>query len=92
MYFDVTSALHTGKYSIELHFEDGSSGTVDLGKYLEEGTMLGRLRDEAVFRRFAIEYGTLVWKDASVDIAPETLYAEATGKQVVYRQQSGVAP
>ncbi len=91
MYFNLTGARHIAKYRIELRFEDGSSGTVDLGKFLDEGTMLERLRDEAVFKQFSVEYGTLVWKDADVDIAPETLYAEATGKPVVYRQQSGVA-
>ena len=87
MYFDVTEATYSGKYQIDVRFADGSSGKVDLTKYLEEGTVLAKLKDLAVFRKFGIKYGTIVWGE-DLDIAPETLYFEATGKDVNYRDRS----
>jgi hypothetical protein len=32
------------------------------------------LKDKAVFDRVYVEYGTAVWNDGEIDIAPETLY------------------
>jgi hypothetical protein len=90
MYFDVKEARYAGKYQIQLHFEDGSSGVVDFTKFMEEGTVLARLKDPSVFRSFTIEYGTIVWKGQSLDIAPETLYSEATGKEVAFKSESNV--
>ena len=89
MYFDVTEATYSGKYQIDLQFADGSSGKVDFTKYLEEGTVLAKLKDLAVFKGFAVKYGTIVWGE-DLDIAPETLYLEATGKDVTYRDRTNV--
>jgi hypothetical protein len=83
MYFDVTEATYSGKYQIDFRFADGSSGKVDFEKYLEEGTVLAKLKDLAVFKSFAIKYGTIVWGE-DLDIAPETLYLDATGQDVSY--------
>jgi ribosomal protein S4E len=90
MYFDVKEARYAGKYQIQLQFEDGSSGVVDFMKFMEDSTVLAKLKDPAVFKNFTIEYGTIVWKSHSLDIAPETLYAEATGKEVVFKSKSNV--
>ena len=53
---------------------------MDFTKYVEEGGVFERFRDMDVFRSFSVnkELGTLTWGD-EIDIAPETLYAEATG-------------
>ena len=32
------------------------------------------LEDEEVFKRAAIEYGVVTWKNGEIDIAPETMY------------------
>ena len=44
------------------------------------GGVFKRFRDLTFFREFRVneELGTLTWGD-EIDIAPETLYAEATG-------------
>ena len=89
MYFDVTEATYSGKYQIDIRFADGSSGKVDFTKYLEEGTVLAKLKDLAVFKNFGVKYGTIVWGE-DLDIAPETLYVEATGKDVTFRNRSNV--
>ncbi len=90
MYFEVAEARYAGKYQLQLLFQDGSSGIVDLMKYIQEGTALAPLRDPSLFKTFTIEYGTVVWKSHGLDIAPEALYGDATGKQVTYKQQSSV--
>ena len=87
MYFDVTEATYSGKYQLDIRFADGSSGKVDFAKYLEEGTVLSKLKDLAVFKNFGVKYGTIVWGE-DLDIAPETLYLEATGREVTYRDRS----
>ncbi|RKX79290.1 MAG: hypothetical protein DRP87_03615 [Spirochaetes bacterium] len=39
------------------------------------------------FKKFRVEYGTLVWGNGEIDIAPETLYTLATGKPVTFGQK-----
>jgi len=81
MIHDVIAASYKGGYCIELEFDDGERGVVDLTKWAEKGGVFERLKDMEFFRRFSVneELGTLTWRD-EIDIAPETLYAEATGR------------
>lgn len=80
MIHDLVAAVYRGGYQIELEFDDGARGVVDFTRYLERGGVFERFRDMEFFRGFSVnkELGTLTWAD-EVDIAPETLYAEATG-------------
>ena len=80
MLHDVVSAEHKGDYRIELTFDDGKKGIVDFTKYLELGGVFDRFRDPEFFKRFRVdeELGVLTW-EGDLDIAPETLYADATG-------------
>jgi hypothetical protein len=77
---DVVSATYKGKYKIEITFEDGKKGIVDFSKYLDKGGVFSRFRDINFFKSFKVnsELGVLSWED-EVDVAPETLYSEATG-------------
>lgn len=77
---DVICAVYKGDYRIEVTFEDGKKGIVDFTKYLEKGGVFERLKDKEVFAGFEVnqEQGTLSWQN-EVDVAPVTLYAEATG-------------
>jgi len=84
MFFDVTDAQYDSEYRIHVEFEDGSRGTVDLSDYIRPDTVFEVFRDTHYFNNFRIEYGTLVWGEGEVDIAPEALYERATGKQVRY--------
>ena len=76
---DVISASYKGRYKIEVTFEDGAAGIVDFEKYLERGGIFNKFKDIGFFKKFSIneELGVLAWGD-EIDIAPETLYAEAT--------------
>lgn len=84
MFFDVADAQYVSEYRIRLKFEDGSRGTVDLSGYIKPDTVFEAFSDKEYFKGFHIEYGTLVWGEGEVDIAPETLYERATGKEVRY--------
>ena len=85
MYFNITEAKYLKNHEIRLNFEDGSVGKVDLSKYIEQGTVFDKLRDINYFKSFSIEYGTLIWGKGELDIAPETLYSDATGKTIKYQ-------
>ena len=80
MIHDVFSATYQSGYLIELEFDDGQRGTVDFAKYLQRRGVFERFRDLEFFRSFGInkELGVLTWGN-EIDIAPETLYAGATG-------------
>ncbi len=84
MFFDIIHAQYNSEYKIELEFEDKSKGTVDLSDYIKPDTVFAAFSDKEYFKAFHIEYGTLVWGEGEVDIAPETLYERATGKEVKY--------
>ncbi len=81
MLHDVVSASYVDGYRIELAFDDGESGVVDFAEYLDGGGVFERLRDPEFFRSFTVDrdLGVITW-GGEVDIAPETLYAAATGK------------
>lgn len=79
MYYDVIEARYIEGYRLELAFENGRRGTVDLYPYIEKGGVFSRFSEMGYFKQFYVngELGTLCWPDG-VDIAPETLYHEAT--------------
>jgi hypothetical protein len=80
MLHDVVGAVYKGGYRIEIEFDDGKRGVVDFSGYLEKGGVFDRFGDIEFFKSFSVnkEIGTLTWGH-EVDVAPETLYAEATG-------------
>jgi len=81
MIHDVVSAVYRGGHKVEVTFDDGKKMVIDFVKYLQRGGVFERLKDTDFFRSFRInqELGILTWRD-EIDIAPETLYAEATGR------------
>ncbi len=80
MLYDVVSAVYNGGYRIKLTFDDGKKGIVDFSEYLSKGGVFDRFKDIEFFKKFSIndELGTLTWQN-DIDLAPEQLYAKATG-------------
>ena len=80
MIHDIVSATYKGEYKIELTFDDGKKGVADFSKYVNRGGVFNRFKDINFFKNFTINYelGILTWQ-GEIDVAPETLYAEATG-------------
>ncbi len=83
MIHDIIDAEYKGDYLIELFFDDGKHGIVNFSKYLNRGGVFRKFKNIEYFRAFQInkELGVLTWAD-ELDIAPETLYAEATGTRL----------
>ena len=78
------------KYKLQIEFEDGAAGIVDLADDLY-GPMFESLKDEAVFRTaFLDEFGTVCWPNGA-DYAPDTMYDMVTGKAPFRRQPEQVA-
>jgi hypothetical protein len=88
MFFDVKHAELSEGHLVKIQFEDGTAGTVDLRKYIKEGTVFSKLNDPDYLKSMRIEYGTLVWGQGEVDIAPEALYEDATGRTIDYSGKS----
>lgn len=93
MLHDVVSATFVGDHRIELVFDDGERGVVDFSKYLDRGGVFERLRDPEFFRSFTVdrELGVITW-GGEIDIAPETLYAEATGSPLPEWMEPSLRP
>ena len=83
MSFDVVSAEYIEEYKIRVTFENGKTGVVDLLPYIKKGGLYSKLKDVDYFKNFQIndELGILAWEN-EIDIAPETLYSEATGEPI----------
>ena len=71
----VVRAEHQGGFRIRIAFSDGLEATLDFEQWLE-GPVFEPLKDEAYFRRFFVEGGTIVWPNGA-DVAPETLHQHA---------------
>jgi hypothetical protein len=77
----VQGVRRAGGYKLRLRFTDGSRGTVDLEETLRRIKPLTPLLDEARFAEAYVDHGTVCWP-GDLDLAPETLYAEAHGLPV----------
>ena len=75
----VIDAWHVNDYLIEVVFDDGTKGIVDLAPYPLKGGVFEPLSDINYFKKFFIDLNTLCWPNGA-DIAPERLYEQVTGK------------
>ena len=83
MYYDLIKADYVKDFKINLVFEDGKAGIVDLEKIIKKGGVFTELKDQKKFKLFFIhkELKVLTW-DNEIDIAPETLYKLSVGEKV----------
>jgi hypothetical protein len=80
---DVIKASPVGGHRLQLCFEDGVEGVIDLEVVLSFHGVFEPLRDPAYFAKVQVdpELGTVVWPNGA-DIDPDVLYARLTGKPV----------
>ena len=73
----IQTARYVQEYQIEVTFEDGKTGVIDLCNELW-GEVFEPLRDIEEFKKFRIdsELATIVWPTGA-DLAPEYLYQSA---------------
>jgi hypothetical protein len=78
---DITAVEVIGEYQLRLTFEDGVVGDVSFTDREWNG-VFEPLRDPERFAQVAIEFGTIVWPNDGLDMAPEPLYELACEHQV----------
>jgi hypothetical protein len=69
----VTEIRPVRDFVLYIAFDDGLSGELDFGSYVNRGPIFQPLAEEAFFRRAHIAGGTVAWPNGA-DIAPERLY------------------
>lgn len=76
----ITKVSATKNYCLDLVFDDGVSGVVNLSAKVGKG-VFAPWNDPNVFEQVRIgSLGELVWRD-QIDLCPDSLYLKVTGKQ-----------
>ena len=76
----ITKVRVLNTYRLEVTFDDGVSGVVDLSDLVGKG-VFALWRDPHFFERVRIgSFGELAWGD-KIDLCPDSLYLKATGKK-----------
>ena len=73
---DITGVAVIGDHRLRLLFEDGTVGDISFEDHDWRG-VFEPLRDPARFAKVTVQYGTIVWPDYDLDMAPEPLYQAA---------------
>lgn len=81
MFHDATNVKYIDGYRLEVEFDTGEKGIIDLGDLSKEGGIFSRFSDIEYFKQVYInkELCVLTWP-GDIDLAPETIYSMATGK------------
>ena len=69
---DVIKVKTFADYSLEAEFETGEVRRFDMKPYLEFPAF-SDLKDNGLFMRASVLYGTVTWND-EIDLSPDTLY------------------
>lgn len=74
MYPSVTSVTSLDDYTLQIGFDNGECGTLDMKPYLDFG-IFERLKDRDAFERVRVSFDTVEW-DSGIDLDPEFVYAK----------------
>jgi len=87
MILHVIDAKYLEDYRIEVSFNDGKKGIVDLSQSLQ-GSVFSPLKNKKIFSQFKFdrELDTIVWPNG-VDVAPEYLYFQAFKNESILQEQ-----
>jgi len=70
---DVTSVKATADFQLELEFANGEHKRFDM-KPLLKMKPWNCLANRKLFEMVQVDYGTVIWLNGEIDVAPETLY------------------
>lgn len=86
---DIVAATAVADYRLNLRFEDGVEGTVDLKPHLSFRGIFEPLRDPSYFALVRVdpELGTVVWPNGA-DLDPDVLYSRVTGVPILQQQDA----
>ena len=76
MLVDVTSVHVLDNHRLELTFEDGYHGILNMQPYFAYQPF-NRLTDPKLFSTARLGYGTVIWDNGTIDIAPEEARQQA---------------
>jgi len=72
MHPSVTNVTPSDDYTLQIDFDNGESGTLDMKPYLDFG-VFRRLKDRNAFERVRVSFDTVEW-DSGIDLDPEFVY------------------
>jgi hypothetical protein len=76
----ITSVIALNDYRLDISFEDGTQGVVDLSDLAGRG-VFALWNDYAEFRKVRVgDTGELAWSD-KIDLCPDSLYLKISGKR-----------
>ena len=87
MFLHVTNAKYLSGYKVQVSFNDGRSGVVDLSDALQ-GPVFEPLKDKSAFSKLTVdkELDTISWPNGA-DLAPEYLYFKAFKDEPALQEQ-----
>ncbi len=86
---DIVAVRVLGNHLLEVRFEDGVEGRIDLAQTLSFRGVFEPLQDPAFFARAAVdpESGTVTWPNGA-DLDPDVLYASVTNSPILLERVS----
>jgi hypothetical protein len=83
MFYDIIRVNPLSDRRLQIAFEDGSQGEIDLRSHISFSGVFEALRDDEEFRRVRVnrDSGTIEWPNGA-DLDPVVLYAAVAGKPV----------
>ena len=72
MHPSVTNVIPSDDYTLQIDFDNGERGTLDMKPYLDFG-LFQRLKNRNAFQRVRVSFDTVEW-DSGVDLDPEFVY------------------
>ena len=74
MYPSVIAVTPQDDYILDITFNNGESGTLDMKPYLSFG-IFSRIKDYTSFEKVSVDFDTVEW-ESGVDLDPEFVYAK----------------
>ena len=85
MLIDIVEVACQGDYRVQLRFEDGTEGQIDLAAVVPFDGIFAPLKDRDYFAKVAVnpDLGTICWPNEA-DLDPCVLYSLVTGKPLAF--------
>jgi hypothetical protein len=80
---DIVKVKPLKDFHLQLEFEDGATGEVDIRKLVKFRGVFEPLKDESFFAKVEVnpEWGTVFWPNGA-DLDPDVLYSLVTGEEI----------
>ena len=84
MLVDIVEVRAADGYRLNLRFEDGVEGTVDVASLIEFTGVFAPLRDRSYFQKVHVnaDLGTICWPNGA-DLDPDVLYSSVSGEPIL---------